>query len=345
MALNETTLALDPVQEDRSTRPVEHHEARAADCGVVRTECSIGPRDREIHVREVCPGKRSNNTVVVFVHGLTFPANADFDLPVPGYSLAQYLARRGVNCCLFDIRGYGKSYKPGYGEPIGLAQKAEDLSQVCAHLLRDRRAASLVLVGLSTGCNTICELLKHRTVTVHSVIFMGPCYLSNHWLRRAVVRGRFVRLVQTLLGRRRNLYVHFGRKLLTKRILCGEESLIDKRVFDVFLSTAIETSSPGRPYLRTPALSFPERGCPTALWERLFDPQTITCPLLIIRGERDRICCERSARSLADETASPDVRLVTFADRSHDMHLYKNHADVFECILNRVAGTAGGGAA
>ena len=49
---------------------------------------------------------------VLFVHGATYPAHAAFDLQLDGQSWMDYIASRGYDVYLLDIRGYGKSTRP-----------------------------------------------------------------------------------------------------------------------------------------------------------------------------------------------------------------------------------------
>src|SRR5690349_13878786 len=49
---------------------------------------------------------------VLYVHGATYPASTSFDLPLDGVSWMDYLAARGYDVWLLDLRGYGRSTRP-----------------------------------------------------------------------------------------------------------------------------------------------------------------------------------------------------------------------------------------
>src|SRR5262245_9320142 len=49
---------------------------------------------------------------VVFVHGATNPASTGFDLRFGGQSWMEYIAARGYDVYLLDLRGYGRSTRP-----------------------------------------------------------------------------------------------------------------------------------------------------------------------------------------------------------------------------------------
>ncbi|MFO8074146.1 MAG: alpha/beta fold hydrolase [Polyangia bacterium] len=314
-------------------RRLEHasFEGDAEQHRTTREERWIGPPGQELYVREIRPEPSPERRFTVFVHGNTFPAAADFDLPRPGYSLTGYLARRGINCCIYDSRGYGRSYKPLRVEPIREPQKLADLQSVVRHLIRHRGASAIDFVALSSGCNTVAELLCSGELRASSVVFMGPAYLLTPFLAHQLTRIRLMRGLRTFLGRRSNPYINLSRKMIRRRILDGEERLIERRTFDIFFDTA-KTGTDGGKKLRTPALSFPDAETEKIEWKPLFDPSGLTAPLLVMRGERDDICDRHSARALLFRVPSPRARLVTFPDRKHDMHLYEDHGDVFDTL-------------
>src|SRR2546430_15632683 len=50
--------------------------------------------------------------IVLYVHGATYPAESTFDLPLNGLSWMDYIAQRGYDVYLVDVRGYGRSTRP-----------------------------------------------------------------------------------------------------------------------------------------------------------------------------------------------------------------------------------------
>ena len=69
----------------------------------------------EIYVRNKFPAEmtayRSERTAL-FVHGATYPSSAAFDLALDDMSWMDYIALRGYDVYLLDLRGYGKSTRP-----------------------------------------------------------------------------------------------------------------------------------------------------------------------------------------------------------------------------------------
>src|SRR5262245_14894782 len=54
----------------------------------------------------------TSEKTLLFVHGATQPAEATFDLPLEGMSWMDYIAQRGWDVYLVDVRGYGRSTRP-----------------------------------------------------------------------------------------------------------------------------------------------------------------------------------------------------------------------------------------
>src|SRR5688500_3231613 len=69
----------------------------------------------QLYVRNKRPATMTTFTpdrVLLFVHGVTYPAETTFDLRVDGASWMDYIAERGYDVWLLDVRGYGRSTRP-----------------------------------------------------------------------------------------------------------------------------------------------------------------------------------------------------------------------------------------
>jgi pimeloyl-ACP methyl ester carboxylesterase len=54
----------------------------------------------------------SPDKILLYVHGSTYPSETAFDLSLGGISWMEYIAERGYDVWLVDLRGYGKSTRP-----------------------------------------------------------------------------------------------------------------------------------------------------------------------------------------------------------------------------------------
>src|SRR3954467_1081116 len=50
----------------------------------------------------------NKDNIVLFVHGATYPAETSFDLKLDDLSWMEYIASRGYDVYLVDVRGFGR---------------------------------------------------------------------------------------------------------------------------------------------------------------------------------------------------------------------------------------------
>ena len=116
----------------------------------------------EIYVRNKRPAQMTMfrpERTVLYVHGATYPASTAFDLQLGGMSWMDYIAARGYDVYLLDLRGYGKSTRPKEmsedpkaSPPIVRGDTAvKDISTVVDFILARRNIPRLNLIGWSWG--------------------------------------------------------------------------------------------------------------------------------------------------------------------------------------------------
>ena len=116
----------------------------------------------EIFVRNKRPASMVSfrpERTVLFVHGATYPAHTTFDMRLDGQSWMEYIAARGYDVYLLDIRGYGKSTRPKEmseeaqkNPPIVRGETAvKDIGTVVDFILARRNIARLNLLAHSWG--------------------------------------------------------------------------------------------------------------------------------------------------------------------------------------------------
>src|SRR5688500_20304115 len=79
---------------------------------VVRKDWKVRGEVGHLGVREVRTARSARARPVILLHGARVPGVASFDLPVPGGSLAEDLARQGHRVIILDATGYGGSTRP-----------------------------------------------------------------------------------------------------------------------------------------------------------------------------------------------------------------------------------------
>ena len=116
----------------------------------------------EIYVRNKRPAGMTTfrpERTVLYVHGATYPSETAFDLKLDGLSWMEYIASRGYDVWLLDLRGYGKSTRPKEMDdrseanpPIVTGEVAvKDIGTVVDFILQRRNIARLNLLGWSWG--------------------------------------------------------------------------------------------------------------------------------------------------------------------------------------------------
>src|SRR5262244_3339443 len=116
----------------------------------------------EIYVRNKHPADMTAfrpERTVLYVHGATYPASTAFDLKLDGLSWMDYIATRGYDVYLLDLRGYGKSTRPPemaqdakLSPPIVRGDTAvKDISAVVDFILARRSIPRVSLIGWSWG--------------------------------------------------------------------------------------------------------------------------------------------------------------------------------------------------
>jgi pimeloyl-ACP methyl ester carboxylesterase len=128
---------------------------------------------------------RSDRTVL-FVHGSTYPAHTAFDLPLGGMSWMDFIATRGYDVYLLDVRGYGKSTRPKemsdepeQNRPIVRTETAvKDVSTVVDFILKRRGNSKLDLLGWSWGTTMMATYTTQHPDKVERLVLYAP-----QWIR------------------------------------------------------------------------------------------------------------------------------------------------------------------
>jgi pimeloyl-ACP methyl ester carboxylesterase len=111
-----------------------------------------------IHVRHVAVD-RADLLPLVLVHGGGPGGVASFDLPVPGASVAEALARAGHPVHVMDVRGWGGSTRPAamaapasdHAPAVSSDEAARDIAAVVADVCDRLAVPRIGLIGWATG--------------------------------------------------------------------------------------------------------------------------------------------------------------------------------------------------
>jgi pimeloyl-ACP methyl ester carboxylesterase len=131
--------------------------------------------------------KFTGDKTLLYVHGATYPSETAFDLPLNGLSWMDYIASRGYDVYLVDIRGYGKSDRPAemgqpaeQNEPIVRGEVAvKDVGAAVDFILKRRGVAKIDLMGWSWGTVIMGWYTALNNDKVNRLVLYAPLWLFN----------------------------------------------------------------------------------------------------------------------------------------------------------------------
>jgi pimeloyl-ACP methyl ester carboxylesterase len=144
----------------------------------------------EIYVRNKRPADMVSfrpERTLLYVHGATYPSSTAFDLQLDGMSWMDYIAARGYDVYLLDLRGYGKSTrpkemsdKPEANPPIVRGDTAvKDISTVVDFILKRRNIPRLDLLGWSWGTTLMATYTTQNAAKVERLVLYAPAWIRT----------------------------------------------------------------------------------------------------------------------------------------------------------------------
>jgi pimeloyl-ACP methyl ester carboxylesterase len=304
----------------------------------------------EIYVRNKRPADMASfrpERTLLYVHGATYPSSTAFDLQLGGMSWMDYIAARGYDVYLLDLRGYGKSTrpkemsdKPEANPPIVRGDTAvKDISTVVDFILKRRNIPRLDLLGWSWGTTLMATYATQNAAKVERLVLYAP-----QWIRTTPS------LVQAAPGPV-PAYRMVRRDQALGRWMTGvaenkKADLIPAGWFDAWADATWATDPEGAkmdpPVLRAPngviqdGLEFYGAG------KGYYDPARITVPTLLIHAEWDQDTPPYMAQTLFPLlTNSPGKRYVALAEGTHSIIMERNRLELFKAVqafLDEAAG-------
>jgi pimeloyl-ACP methyl ester carboxylesterase len=293
----------------------------------------------EIFVRNKRPANMTSfraERTVVYVHGATYPASTAFDLKLDGLSWMEYIAARGYDVYLLDLRGYGKSTRPkemaedaAKNAPIVRGDTAvKDIGTVVDFVLARRNIPRVNLIGWSWGTTLMSTYTTQNNSKVERLVLYAPA-----WIRTTPS------LVQAGPGPT-PAYRQVARDAALGRWMTGvpedkKAALIPAGWFDQWADAtwATDPESSKQNMLRAPngviqdGLEFFGAG------KAYYDPAKITVPTLLVVAEWDRDTPPYMAQTLFPLLVNaPGKRLVMLAEGTHTIVMEKNRLKLFEAV-------------
>jgi pimeloyl-ACP methyl ester carboxylesterase len=291
----------------------------------------------QLYLRNKRPGAmtafRADRTVL-YVHGATQASETTFDLALDGQSWMDYIAERGWDVWLMDVRGYGGSTKPpemdrpaADSPPIAPAAVAvRDVGAAVDHILGKRGLSRISLIGWSRGTALLGWYAGENPDKVHRLVLYAP-----GWIRPpSPVPGPSAPIPA---------YQAWTVEQARARLQSGvppdkQATLMPSAWRDAWAAAALATDPVGAartpPVVRSPGGPLQDNVEYWRAGKAMYDPSRITAPTLIVTAEWDGLTPPELGRALfARLTAAPAKRFVEVGGASHLVMLERNRVQLF----------------
>ncbi len=239
---------------------------------------------------------------VLFVHGSSMASQPTFDLHVPGRaysSVMDYFADQGYDTWCFDMEGYGRSDKK---RPVNcdIANGADDMAAATEYIMKTRGVRDFMIYGISSGALRAALFAQRHPervarLALDAFVWTGAGSPTLDERRR--------KLPQFLNLNRRPIDRAFVHSIFTR----DHPGCAEKYVIDAFADAvlALDDSMPTGTYVdmctRLPVV----------------DPEKISVPTLIMRGEFDGIASLDDLIEFFRRLPNPDKQFTVMAGISH----------------------------
>ena len=291
----------------------------------------------QLYVRNKRPASMtqfSAEKTLLYVHGASQAASSTFDLALDGISWMDYIAQRGYDVYLVDVRGYGGSTRPPEMEkpaaenpPIVRTDVAvKDVEAVVDHILARRGLTKLNVMGWSWGTAITGRYATQHSDKVNRLVLYAP-----PWASEAPAMGS-----QPPLG----AYQTWTMEEARSRLQSGapeekRKDLMPAAWFEACSAAALATDPAGAkrtpPVVRTPNGVIQDTREYFLAGKASWEPSGIKAPTLIAVGEWDAgVTAVASAQALFVKLGNaPYKRFVQIGEGTHLMFLERNRMQLF----------------
>jgi len=248
-----------------------------------------------------------------------------------GLSWMDYIARRGYDVYLVDLRGYGHSTRPpemakpaAEHQPIVRTEVAvKDVEAAVDHILARRGLTKLNLMGWSWGTAIMGRYATQNSDKVNRLVLYAP-----PWIRKAPATSSAAPL---------GAYQTWTMEQARSRLQTGapeekKTDLMPAAWFEAWSAATLATDPVGAkqtpPVVRTPTGTVQDTREYWFAEKSLWEPSEIRASTLIVLGEWDGGVA--TAQTIFGKLSSaPYKRLVQIGEGSHLVFMEKNRMQLF----------------
>jgi pimeloyl-ACP methyl ester carboxylesterase len=254
---------------------------------------------------------------ILFVHGSSMASQPTFDLQVPGRphsSAMEWFAARGFDTWCMDNEGYGRSDK---SRPINcdISNGADDLEAGSEYILQKTSAGKLLVYGISSGALKAALFAQRHPERVARVALDAMVWTGEG---SPTLEQRRKRLAEFKSVNRRPIDRAFVHSIFTR----DHPGTADEATINAFADAilTLDDSVPTGTYVdmcsRLP----------------LVDPESITVPAIVMRGEYDGIAGFDDLVEFFRRLPNADKHFATMAGISHASFQQKNYLMVYHIL-------------
>jgi pimeloyl-ACP methyl ester carboxylesterase len=254
---------------------------------------------------------------ILFVHGSSMAGQPTFDLQVPGRpysSVMDWFAERGFDTWCVDMEGYGRSDKK---RPINcdIANGADDLEAASEYIAANTGAKKLMLYGISSGALRAATFTQRHPERVARLALDAMVWTGEG---SPTLEQRKKKLPEFRAKNRRPIDRAFIHSVFER----DHPDTADKATIDAFATAilALDDSVPTGTYVDM-CSKLP-----------LVDPEKITVPTMVLRGEFDGIAGMEDLLKFFARLPHPDKQFSVMQGISHASFQQKNYMLVYHLL-------------
>ena len=254
---------------------------------------------------------------ILFVHGSSMASTPTFDLQVPGRpSPMDYFAARGYDCWCVDMEGYGKSTKDrDHNSPISMG--ADDCLAAARYIEQERGSKPLLVYGISSGALRAALFAQRHPELVGRLACDAMVWTGEG---SPTLAERAKKLPEFRANNRRPIDRKFVRSIFER----DHPGTADDNVIEAFADAILklDDSIPNGTYVDM-CSNLP-----------VCDPEKITVPTLIMRGEYDGIASMEDLLKFFAKLPNPDKQFTVMPGIAHASFHQKNYMICYHALLS-----------
>ncbi len=254
---------------------------------------------------------------ILFVHGSSMASQPTFDLQVPGRtdsSAMDYFASQGYDTWCVDMEGYGRSDKHR-DQNSDIATGADDLSAATDYIEKTRGAGPLLVYGISSGALRAAAFAERHPERVKRLALDAFVWTGEG---SPTLEQRSKRLAEFKAVNRRPIDRAFVHSIFNRdHPGTGDDATIEACADAILV---LDDSVPTGTYVdmcsRLP----------------LVDPQKITAPTIVMRGQYDGIAGVDDLIAFFKRLPNPDKQFAVMPGIAHASFQQKNYELVYHIL-------------